>query len=251
MQTATIAYQLVRSNRRTIGITVYPDGAVRVRAPLRAAETRIRAAVLERSAWIERTRERLAAQSTLCSDRLIVLGGERRTIRLETQSRRGSSCRLDAERGELVVTLGPAAKGPTATSFAGAAESATGGLASDSRVATAVLRWLQGYAQQLIATRLTALIAADPRLYRLCGDQPTRPFRLRRMRGRWGSCSSRGALLFNTLLACLPPTCIDYVIVHELCHLQHLNHGPGFYALLTELRPDWKADRALLRHYRA
>ena len=69
---------------------------------------------------------------------------------------------------------------------------------------------------------------------------------IRNQRTRWGSCSSRGNLNFNCLLMLAPPEVIDYVVVHELCHLREANHGPRFHALLDAYLPHWRdAERKL------
>jgi hypothetical protein len=59
------------------------------------------------------------------------------------------------------------------------------------------------------------------------------------MARRWGSCSENGTLLLNSQLVKAPTQCIDYVIVHELCHTMHFNHSKSFYELLTRVMPDW------------
>lgn len=74
----------------------------------------------------------------------------------------------------------------------------------------------------------------------------TPPLRLRQMRSRWGSCSSEGRICLNTELVRLAPVLLDYVIVHELCHLQEFNHSPRFYALMDAHFPDWQRCRQQL-----
>ena len=70
---------------------------------------------------------------------------------------------------------------------------------------------------------------------------------IRNQRRRWGSCSSLKNLNFNYKIIFLPPHLQDYIIVHELCHLAHLNHGPDFWALVSEQIPDYKERRKELR----
>ena len=70
---------------------------------------------------------------------------------------------------------------------------------------------------------------------------------IRSMKSRWGSCSRKGIITLSTELIKLPDIYIEYVIIHELCHLKHHNHGKEYYNLLSELFPDWKKVRKDLR----
>ena len=70
----------------------------------------------------------------------------------------------------------------------------------------------------------------------------------RNMRSRWGSCKpSTGRICINTRLSLYAPECLEYVVVHELCHLLERGHGPRFYELMDSFLPDWKERRAKLR----
>lgn len=70
--------------------------------------------------------------------------------------------------------------------------------------------------------------------------------RRRRMVRRWGSCKVKGGILFNRDLVKAPVHCIDYVIMHELCHVRIPNHGRRFYELLGQMMPDWELRKARL-----
>jgi len=78
-----------------------------------------------------------------------------------------------------------------------------------------------------------------------------RRIEIRGQRTRWGSCSTRGTLSFNWRLALAPLAVLDYVVVHELCHLREPNHSPRFWSLVASRRPDWRAERDWLREHGA
>lgn len=63
------------------------------------------------------------------------------------------------------------------------------------------------------------------------------------MRSQWGSCSQEGDLSLNTHLVKAPPPQLDYVLLHELCHLRHHDHGKGFQRLMDRHMPDWRERR--------
>ena len=70
----------------------------------------------------------------------------------------------------------------------------------------------------------------------------------RNMTSRWGSCQpATGRICINVRLALYPPECLEYVVVHELCHLLERGHGPRFKALMDAFMPDWRGRRAKLR----
>jgi hypothetical protein len=70
---------------------------------------------------------------------------------------------------------------------------------------------------------------------------------IRAQRTRWGSCSPRGDLSFNWRLVLAPFDVLDYVVVHELCHLREPNHSARFWRLVASRRPDWHSQRDWLR----
>jgi len=70
---------------------------------------------------------------------------------------------------------------------------------------------------------------------------------IRNQRSRWGSCSKKGNLNFNYRIALLPVHLVDYIIVHELCHIAEFNHSKDFWVLVSKTIPDWRVLRAELK----
>lgn len=73
--------------------------------------------------------------------------------------------------------------------------------------------------------------------------------KLRKMKARWGSCSKKGIITLNTLLVHTSLECIKYVIFHEFCHLKHHNHGKDFYAMQSQINPEWKTHKNILQQF--
>lgn len=72
---------------------------------------------------------------------------------------------------------------------------------------------------------------------------------IRDQKTRWGSCSSRGTLSFNYRLIFAPPQVLDYVVVHELCHLTHMNHSKDFWNKVASVMPEYKVYRLWLKEH--
>lgn len=105
------------------------------------------------------------------------------------------------------------------------------------------LAWQRAEAAAYLPARLLTLAAALGPAW-----QP-RQIKLRRMRSRWGSCSHQRDITLNTVLMHMPPSCIDYVIHHELCHLHEFNHSPAFYALQGRVCADWALQKKALNAF--
>lgn len=102
--------------------------------------------------------------------------------------------------------------------------------------------WLGSYAKAFLSARLAALAASS--------NLPYQGLRLGWQRGRWGSYSCRGTVSLNAMLVFLPPALSDFVILHELCHSQAMNHGPAFKKLLCALEPHYRSLDASLKQAR-
>ena len=197
-----VVYQVRRSDRaRRVRVTVDAVRGVQVVLPRRAPEREAAAAIRELRPWIER--------------RVAELAGARATV---------------AARGDTVPYLGRTLAlvndSPGRTRVARRGETLLVPAGSDRT--QALERWY----------RRAARAEIEPRLERACALAGTSYSRLtiRGQRTRWGSCSQRGAMSFNWRLLLAPEAVLDYVVWHEVCHLEILDHSPSFWALLEQRR---------------
>jgi predicted metal-dependent hydrolase len=102
------------------------------------------------------------------------------------------------------------------------------------KVKTLLDDWYKEKAREVFARRLDAML--EHTLW--VSGRP--PFRTRVMQTRWGSCSPNGCLTLNPYLVKAPRECIDYVLLHELCHLAEHNHSERFYRLMNQVMPGWE-----------
>lgn len=229
----TIAFEVVRAERATLGLHVHPSGRVEVRAPLEAAAADVRARVRRRARWILRN-QRMFAE-------LVQAQPEKEYVSGETHRYLGRQYRLKVfGTGE-----GKAIEGggyPEGVRLVGRYFEVRSSRPDDpGRTRELLERWYREKAERKLRERFEqgcALMArygvAMPHL------------QIRRMERRWGSCTPSGRVLLNSRLVFAPTGCIDYVILHELCHLVHPHHGRDFYDLLSRVMPDWEGRKRRL-----
>lgn len=224
-----IPFHLTHAERRSLKITVEPDGTVWVEAPLEVSAEQARQRVERRGAWVLRQWEHFR--------RLRPAPTPRRYVSGETHRYLGRQYRLKVVAGQPAeVKL-----------LRGVFRVVVADPADARRVERLLRRWYDEHGKAVIAAR----VEYCRRTLTSYGVPAPSAVVFRRMQMRWGSCTKAGKILLNTELAHVPVSCIDYVVTHELCHLKHPNHSPAFYALLDAVMPDWRErkvrlERALL-----
>lgn len=222
----TVAYALTHSARKSVEITIRPDSTVHVRAPHGIAPDALNSILQRRSAWITRHLDKMAARP--------------RRAPISTRRVDNAYHFLGARLPVEIVPANSRAR-ETVTLCNGTIRVCIKNAQDEQRIDQLIDQWSRAEAMQIFAQRLVALFE------QFNGQIHTQPeLRLRRMRARWGSCSNTGKITLNTKLIHLDLALIDYVIMHELCHLIEHNHSKRFYALLARMMPDWKARRARL-----
>ena len=215
-----LKYRLRFSARRTMAITVKPDGAIEVVAPRGTNVRDVEARVRRRARWIvrqrlyfEQFRPRLKPRRYVGGETHLYLG---RQYRLKLIKSDRNEVKLKG--GFLVVAL------PNRADYR--------------RVRALVRAWYQGKAKAQFLDRFESI---TPRFAQL-GCRISPPI-IRRMARRWGSYSRTGRVLLNPDLVQAPAACIDYVISHELAHVVYPNHGAKFFELIETMMPDWRARK--------
>ncbi len=219
-----IGYALERVPRKTLAITVKPCGAVVVRAPLDAAPDAIETIVRKRASWILRQQHYFAQFRPRTTPREYI-GGETHLYlgrRYRLRVRQSETAHVALLAGYLCVfTPEPA---PPAE-----------------RVKSLLDAWYAERGPAILSERF-----AYCRQLPMFADLDEMPLAVRRLRLRWGSCAASGRITLNTDLVRAPRACIDYVIIHELCHRIHHNHSRDFYRALAAVLPDWKERKSRL-----
>jgi predicted metal-dependent hydrolase len=217
--TATITYDLVFSRRKTLGISVKPDSQVTVRAPIGTPLREIERLVQKRATWILRHQRKFESYPPPSPIRQYMSGESHRYLgkqyRLEVTQAKNDSVKLI--RGRFLVTARDN---------------------DPARVKRLLIDWYRRQARRIFAERLAVNYPIIQRY-----DAPYPEIKIRLMKKRWGSCSATSRINLNLRLIQAPKPYIDYVIIHELCHLIEHNHGRTFYALLDRLLPDWRRRR--------
>jgi predicted metal-dependent hydrolase len=221
-----IDYKVIYSRRRSITISISPHNGVVIRAPKGVSLERIDRFVNEKSAWINKHIDNY-------SDSVRINYGKK-YIDGEYHFFMGKEHILKLTRSQR----------PYVRYFDGIIEA---GLpdTSESRMVKAMLDlWYRERAKYHFSRLLENILIK----YESYHFNPSELV-VRSSKSRWGSCSSKGRISISSELIKLDEKFYEYIIIHELCHLKHPNHGIGFYKLLEELLPDYKQVRKELRKF--
>lgn len=236
----TIEVEVRRSRRRKtrIGLAFDPAGRVVLEAPMDASTEELSAVVTEHRRWLRARLEAVQADAVCVSPPTYTAGellqylGEAYELELASGPRRitrrekDSQLRLFRDVRGVVGSITVRLPDP-----------------EPALVRKALERWYRKQAEQLFAASLHRF--RD--LPWMSGWQ--RSWRVRFMRSQWGSCSASGQIVLNTHLVKVPERLIDYVVLHELCHLVHHDHSHRFYGLMGAHMPDWQNRRTDLDTY--
>ena len=222
-----ISYSLKRRPRRTLSISVHPNGDVTVVAPTSASEDRIERVIRKRVKWIARQLRSLPSlrhgpPSPVASGAALHYLGRQYRLRVV----KASAKRVRLFRGRVVIET------PTPT--------------AQSSLRIQLDEWLTERANAKFADRVRECLDRLPS--RLKSESAG--LLVRRLKARWGSMTVSGRMVLNRDLIHAPIGCIDYVIVHELCHRRYPRHDRSFWRALSSAMPDWQKRKQRLEDER-
>ncbi|UZD55218.1 M48 family metallopeptidase [Caldimonas aquatica] len=223
-----IRYEIVeRPSRRTLGIEVHPGGRVLVLAPRGCDDATIDEKLRLRAGWVSRQLATFSRYERHTAPRQYLSGeshrylGRQYRLRVKANDSDARQDHVKLTRGEMWVI--------------------SQGELPPAKVKALLRHWYLGRAREVFDAVLTDAFDTFQRL----GHERPR-IAVREMRSRWGSLSPGGQMTLNSRLVQAPRPCVEYVIVHELCHLIHKNHSSEFFALLGQVMPDWQIRKQRL-----
>lgn len=234
-QTSPLLYSLRRSSRAKNTRIVVTADKIEVVAPLKVSERRIQAFVQTQQDWIKnalkrvtaktRATARLAPSQYIDGARIPYLG---RQLALQISTGKTKTVRIELQDDGLLCVRLPA----------GIAEEQSSMLIQE-----ALIRWMKAQAKHH-TQQLIDLHAPRFALF-------PRSIRIKTQKSRWGSCGPNNDINLNWLLMLAPPTMLEYVVIHELCHIKHKNHSQAFWQLVAEHLPDYRQRRLWLKQHGA
>jgi hypothetical protein len=222
-----IPFRIAYRQRKTLAITVHPELRLEVVAPEGTTSEQVLPRVAKRAGWILRQWRYF--------EQFLPRHPGPRFVSGETHRYLGRQYRLKVHEGspETVKLVG------------GFLHVWTSDRNQASRIEQLLDGWYREHAERVFQHRMRLCLERCPSL-----RPPHEPkLMIRRMTRRWGSCTRAGNILLNLDLVKTPIHCVDYVLAHELCHLQIHNHSPAFYQLLSRCMPDWESRKRRLEGY--
>lgn len=219
--TETIEFTVAKSKRKSLSIAIQPDGRILVKAPLFISDGEIIKWVKSKTAWIVRQRAKVLEQQEANPPKHFKTG--------ETFFYLGQEYELEVRMSESRAKMAGIADDKILL-FSKTDDEAA--------VQKILVDWYIKQAKSWIGKRV--------RFYAGQMDEAYNNITIKNQKKRWGSCSSAGNLNFNWRLILAPPEVIDYVVVHELCHLKQMNHSKEFWSEVEKVLPDYKVRKKWL-----
>lgn len=214
-------FKLEYSNRKSLGITVTPEMVVLVKAPIDTSLEKVKEKVRKKAPWIIKQQSYFLAFQPRTPQRKYISG--------ETHLYLGRQYRLLIKKGKDIID------NERVKLIGGFLEVYTN---DTSETETLVKNWYRKKAEYKLHELAIPLIDSFANRHKLSILKSQ--FSIKEMPTRWGSCTPKGKIILNPELIKAPKGCIEYVIIHELCHLIHHDHTQRFLDLQTKEMKDWE-----------
>lgn len=210
---------VTRSNRKTLSLSILKDGQVVIKAPLKMSNDAINKFVYEKQKWI---REKLAIIESskqkfdeIMHYKKFMLFGNKYSLKLANVKK------IETSSNEMSIYIPKTIP--------------------EDKIMIKLKSWYKKTAKNILEERvgyISNLIKLSPNSIRISDSK-----------GRWGACNSKGNVSFNFRVVMLEPAIIDYVIVHELCHLVEMNHSKRFWNLVTSFLPNASTQKNKIKEF--
>lgn len=247
-------YQLTRSKRKSLSIVIGKDGAMQVKAPNWLPKYQIDQFVRQKAGWIEEKRSELymlqqnkPAHTFQEGDSFQVFG-EAYRLTFRSPGKRPAEGK-DGYRSPAQLLEEEKDAGKVVWSREDKGFILEAGDTTPQGVKKRLEQWYIHLGKQVFPERVSYYYPLISRLAESMGKEivPVNRITIRSQKTRWGSCSSKGNLNFNWRLLMAPAEILDYVVVHELCHLLYLNHSRQFWQAVGNILPDYPKRRSWLK----
>ncbi|MFO8062466.1 MAG: SprT family zinc-dependent metalloprotease [bacterium] len=211
------------SRRKTFSVTVYPDQTIVAKIPDNVSEKRALELLKKKSRWINEKMQYFEKFQPIIKEKHYMSGEEfyylGRQYRLNIIKSRKEDVKLKGKFINIYTTH----------------------TQDRQKKKQLIYKWYRDHAVQYITKRIELYSGK----FKKRGIE-AEEIRFRRMKRRWGSCSGKRIITFNTELVRAPVHCIDYVIIHEFIHLKYMKHDKKFYRTLEYIMPDWQLRKERL-----
>ena len=216
----SFSISLKYSSRKTVGISVYPDKKIEITAPFGTSFASIQRVVERKSKWIIKQLEELEKYQTM----------EQRK-----EYRSGQNLKLLGRDYLIRIIQVPDFEEEQIVKETRLIKVYVHDRDQRERISLLIEDWYRNEAMIYLAQKFEQCYERIRK-----HNIPKPLYYLRSMSRRWGSCTAKGNILLNPEIIQFPSHCIEYIIMHELCHLRHKNHSKEFYHFLDTVMPNWK-----------
>lgn len=227
----SIDVKVVYRKRKNISIRIIPKNTIEIISPRSVSISFLKKVIEEKSSWIMKTLDKYENMDERFKDRKYVNGEifyylgkeyELKIIKDKNIENNKNYCHIDIEEKNLIITTNN----------------------NDSEyIKNELKKWYKIESEKIVIERLEVLKKEKPMMNKLTPNI----IKIKEQKKRWGSCTSRKTIYINSKISMARVDAIDYILVHEFCHLIHMNHSKDFYNLVEKILPSFRESEKWLK----